>query len=386
MTIVRPNVPLAHLSSDRHFCEGRRALVSPELGRVVVPHVVILAFPGVNLLDIAGPAQVFTSAAELHSGTNGLSEPAYSVTLASEHGVLTSTTSGLEINSVPISSLDRPPIDTLLIAGGHGSEAAGAAEEILGWLRTVRPRVRRMGSICTGAFVLAAAGLAEGRRLATHWAYCDRLQELHPGINVERDAIFIEDGGLWSSAGISSGVDLALALVEQDYGRELALMVARRLVVFLQRSGGQSQFSMPLAAQLAEGPLAALPGWVTDNPAADYRIEKLAQLSNMSLRTFHRLFRDTFERSPAQWIRSMRVECARRLLEQSEKTLQEVSAASGLGSADAMRRIFLRQLGVTPSNYRARFHHKPSYPSPELQHALSAARRRPPAVEHGSIK
>jgi transcriptional regulator GlxA family with amidase domain len=334
-----------------------------------------LAFPGVNLLDVAGPAQVFTSATELHAAANGQCEPAYHVRLASVDGGLTSTTSGLEIHSEPVSSLEATPMDTLLIAGGHGSETAGADDEVVGWLRAVRPRVRRMGSICTGAFVLAAAGFADGKRLATHWAYCDRLQELHPGINVERDAIFIQDDGLWSSAGISSGVDLALAMVEQDFGRELALMVARRLVVFLQRSGGQSQFSMPLEAQLAEGPLAAVAGWVADNPAADYRIEKLAQRTNISPRTLHRLFRGTFGRTPAQWITSMRVECARRMLEQSEKTLQEVSAASGLGTADAMRRIFLRRLGVTPSDYRARFHHKPACPSPELQHALSAARR-----------
>jgi transcriptional regulator GlxA family with amidase domain len=340
-----------------------------------VRQVVILAFPGVNLLDVAGPAQVFTSAMELRSAEDSQPDPAYRVTLVSVHGGLTKTTSGLEINSVPVSSVDGLPIDTLLIAGGHGSEDAADTEEIVAWLRAVQPRVRRIGSICTGAFVLAAAGLVKGRRLATHWAYCDRLQELHPAVNVERDAIFVEDQGLWSSAGISSGVDLALAMVERDYGRELALMVARRLVVFLKRAGGQSQFSMPLQAQLADGPFAALGAWVTDNPAADHRIEKLAQRVNMSPRTFHRLFKGTFGRSPAQWIKSMRLECARRMLEQSEKTLQEVAATSGLGSADVMRRIFLRQLGVTPSDYRARFYHQPACASPELHYALSADRR-----------
>jgi transcriptional regulator GlxA family with amidase domain len=349
-----------------------------------VQQVVILAFPGVNLLDVAGPAQVFTSATELHSAANGEPEPAYRISLASVYGGLTNTTSGLEINSVPVSSLDGVPIDTLLIAGGHGSEAAGDAEEIVCWLHAVRARVRRIGSICTGAFVLAAAGLAEGKRVATHWAYCDRLQGLHPGINVERDAIFVEDNGLWSSAGISSGVDLALAMVEQDYGRELALMVARRLVVFLKRSGGQSQFSMPLEAQSAEGPLAALASWVADNPAADHRVETLARRTNMSPRTFHRLFNDAFGRSPAQWVTSMRVECARRMLEESEKTLQEVAAANGLGSADAMRRIFLRQLGVTPSDYRARFHHKPARPSPQLQLGLRRGRATSAAMSVGA--
>jgi transcriptional regulator GlxA family with amidase domain len=340
-----------------------------------VHHVVILAFPGVNLLDVAGPAQVFTSAIELRSTREGESDPAYRVTLVSLHGGLTETTSGLEINSVPVSSIDGVPIDTLLIAGGHGSEDAGETEEIVSWLRAIQPRVRRIGSICTGAFVLAAAGLVEGRRLATHWAYCDRLQELHPAIDVERDAIFVEDHGVWSSAGISSGVDLALAMVEQDYGRELALMVARRLVVFLKRAGGQSQFSVPLQAQVADGPFAALGAWVTNNPAADHRVEKLAQRVNMSPRTFHRLFREAFGRSPAQWIKNMRVECARRMLEQSEKTLQEVATTSGLGSADVMRRIFLHQLGVTPSDYRAQFYHQPACASPELQYALSTGRR-----------
>ena len=341
----------------------------------MVQQIVLLAFPGVNLLDVAGPAQVFTSATELYSTANEQPAPAYAVTVASVRGGLTRTTSGLEINTVPISTLYRAPIDTLLIAGGHGSEAAGTAEEVVGWLYAVRPRVRRIGSICTGAFVLAAAGLAEGRRLATHWAYCDRLQELHPGVHVERDAIFVEDGGLWSSAGITSGIDRALAMVEQDFGRELALMVAGRLVVFLKRAGGQSQFSTPLEAQLADGPVADLVEWVTDNPATDHRIEKLAERAHMSPRTLHRHFRRAFGRSPAQWVTSMRVESARRMLEQSDKTVQEVATASGLGSADAMRRIFPRQLGVTPSDYRKRFHHKAAYASPQLQHALRGSRR-----------
>jgi transcriptional regulator GlxA family with amidase domain len=334
--------------------------------------VVIFVFPGANLLDVAGPAQVFTSATELHCSANPGELPAYKTAIVSLDGGMVETTSGIQLNSVSIAAFGEWDIDTLLIAGGHGSEAAGGAEEIIHWLHRMRSKVRRIGSICTGAFILAAAGLANGRRLATHWAYCDRLEEQYPGLTVERDAIFVEDSGLWSSAGITSGLDLALAMVEQDYGRELALMVARQLVVFLKRPGGQSQFSVPLQAQSAEGPLAELASWVTRNPAADYRVETLAERSKISPRTLHRLFRETFGRPPAQWIASMRVESARRLLEQSDLTLQEIATRTGLGTADTMRRIFLRQLGITPSDYRDRFRLEVPASSPAVQHAMNA--------------
>jgi transcriptional regulator GlxA family with amidase domain len=340
--------------------------------RIIMRDVVIFVFPGANLLDVAGPAQVFTSATELHSSANPGELPAYKTAIVSLDGGMVETTSGIQLNSVSIAAFGRSDIDTLLIAGGHGSEAAGGAEEIVDWLHRMRSKVRRIGSICTGAFVLAAAGLADGRRLATHWAYCDRLEEQYPGLTVERDAIFVEDSGLWSSAGITSGLDLALAMVEQDYGRELALMVARQLVVFLKRPGGQSQFSVPLQAQSAEGPLAELASWVTGNPAGDYRVDTLAERSKISPRTLHRLFRETFGRSPAQWIASMRVESARRLLEQSDLTLQEIATRTGLGTADTMRRIFLRQLGITPSDYRDRFRLEVSASSPAVQHAMNA--------------
>lgn len=333
-------------------------------------NIVILVFPGTNLLDVSGPAQVFTSATELHRAANPGEKAAYTVTLASLNGGLVETTSGIELNSSPVSELSVSDIDTLLVAGGHGSEAAGNDSGIATWLRQVRTHVRRLGSVCTGAFVLAAAGLAEGKRLATHWAYCDRLESKYPGIDVERDAIFIEDGGVWSSAGITSGLDLALAMVEQDHGRDLALMVARQLVVFLKRPGGQSQFSVPLEAQSAEGPLAELAATVTKDPAGDHRVEMLAERSNMSVRTLHRTFKDSFGRPPGQWVAALRIECARRMLEQTEQSLDQIAAGTGLGSADSMRRAFLRQLGVTPSEYRHRFRREPAHGSTAVQHAL----------------
>jgi transcriptional regulator GlxA family with amidase domain len=333
-------------------------------------NVVILVFPGANLLDVAGPAQVFTSAAELHYAANPGEKSAYGVTLVSLQGGLIQTTSGIELNSSSLSEICGKDIDTLLIAGGHGSEAAGNEPIIAAWLREMRAHIRRLGSICTGAFILAAAGLAEGKRLATHWAYCDRLASEHPEINVERDAIFVEDGGLWSSAGITSGVDLALAMVEQDHGGDLALMIARQLVVFLKRPGGQSQFSIPLEVQSVKGPLAELAGSVTGNPAGDHRIETLAERGNMSARTLHRMFKDSFGRPPGQWVAALRIECARRILEQSDDPLDQIAAETGLGSGDSMRRLFLRQLGVTPSEYRQRFRREPASPSPAVQHAL----------------
>jgi transcriptional regulator GlxA family with amidase domain len=337
--------------------------------------IVILVFPGVNLLDVAGPAQVFTSASELHADTYPQVDPLYRVTVASRSGGLVATTSGIELQSRPIGELSNIRIDTLLIAGGHGSEAAGEDDVTAKWLRTASGKVRRLGSICTGAFVLAQAGLARGRRLATHWAYCDRLHEKHPDVAVERDAIFIEDGGLWSSAGITSGLDLALAMVEEDFGRELALMVARRLVVFLKRPGGQSQFSIPLQAQTTQGPLADLVTWVSHNPAGDHRIETLAERTHTSPRTLHRMFQEAFGRSPAQWVTAMRIEAARRKLEETEEPLVVVAANSGLASADSMRRVFVRHLGVSPSDYRERFRRESPSSSIAFQHALHSPTR-----------
>lgn len=180
----------------------------------------------------------------------------------------------------------------------------------------------------------------------------------------------MEDDGLWSSAGIASGLDLALAMVEQDHGRDLALMVARQLVVFLKRSGGQSQFSVPLEVQSAEGPLAELAAAVTKDPAGDHRIETLAERSNTSVRTLHRMFKDSFGRPPGQWVAALRIECARRILEQSDHPLDQIAVETGLGSGNSMRRLFLRQLGVTPSEYRRRFRREPAQPSAPVQHAL----------------
>ena len=326
--------------------------------------IAIVIFPNVNLLDVAGPAQVFTTAREqLVEAGEG---EGYSVELFSVSGGLIPTTSGLELNSRPLAAM-TDGIDTLLISGGHGAEAAGADTILVAWLNAIRPKIRRLGSICTGAFVLAGAGLLEGKRAATHWAYCDRLQADYPDIEVERDAIFVQDGGIWTSAGITSGMDLALAMLEEDHGRELALLVSRRLVIYLKRSGGQSQFSVPLQAQAAEGPLADLLKWIAQNPGADLRVEQLAARAGVTERTLHRMFLMDLGHTPARWVERARLETARRLLESTSEQLQQVAVKVGFGSADRMRRTFLRELGIGPSTYRERFHRDHPASSPHLQ-------------------
>ena len=203
--------------------------------------------------------------------------------------------------------------------------------------------------------MLAVAGLLEGRRAATHWAYCDLLQATFPHIRVDRDSIFVEDGGIWTSAGVTSGMDMALAMVEEDHGRELALLVARMLVVFLKRPGGQSQFSMPLQSQSVEGPLAPLLHWIIEHPDADLRTETLSERAHMSLRNFYRAFESATGSSPADWVEETRMQIAKRLLEQTAQHVDQVARKAGFLSYERMRRTFARRIGVTPAAYRARF-------------------------------
>lgn len=328
--------------------------------------IILVAFPGVNLLDVAGPAQVFTTAAEVVQELDGAATRRYEVELLSVRGGLVTTTSGVELNTDQLRTLAAGEVDTILIAGGHGSEAAGRDVALKAWLPGARQQVRRLGSICTGAFVLAGAGMLNGKRVATHWAYCDRLQATYPDLKVERDAIFLEEGGLWSSAGVTSGVDLALAMVEQDLGREIALLVARKLVVFMKRAGGQAQFSIPLRAQAVDGPLAPLLGWISENLTARLTVDRLASRASMSERTLFRLFKDTVGLSPAEWVEEARTENARRLLEDSHRTIEQVATQSGFGTAEHLRRVFVRRFGVSPTDYRDRFSR---YAAPALVNA-----------------
>jgi transcriptional regulator GlxA family with amidase domain len=250
----------------------------------------------------------------------------------------------------------RGPIDTLIVAGGFGVYDAVEDGGLIRWIRSAAKRSRRVTSVCSGSFLLARAGLLEGKRATTHWSSCAELARRHPEVEVDPNPIFVHDGDVWTSAGVTSGMDLALALVEDDLGREVALEVARWLVLFLQRPGGQAQFSSHLQSQLAERmPLRELQGWIADNLDGDLRVEALAERAAMSPRNFARAFRREVGMTPAAYVTELRVESARQRLEGGSEPIENVAASCGFGTPETMRRAFARRMGVPPADYRARF-------------------------------
>ncbi|MFI9803360.1 GlxA family transcriptional regulator [Streptomyces sp. NPDC052301] len=313
--------------------------------------LLFLLFDGVQSLDVTGPLEVF-SGAETHApGT-------YRIRTASLDGGPVRTSGGLIL--VPDEALARSRVpDTLLVPGGAGTRRPDP--RLTQWLRDHGPRPRRLVSVCTGAILLAAAGLLDGRRATTHWAYCDKLARDHPDVTVEPEPIYVRDGRVSTSAGVTSGIDLALALVEEDLDREVALAVARRLVVFLRRPGNQAQFSAQLAAQTARRePLREVQRWITEHPAGDLTVESLAARARLSPRHFARAFRAETGTTPGRYVDRVRLEHARRLLEETTGGIEEISRASGYGTPEAMRRAFLKSLGTPPRDYRTRFHPAPA--------------------------
>lgn len=243
-----------------------------------------------------------------------------------------------------------------MTVGGAGTAAAMKDDVLIAWLARQGGRARRVTSVCSGTFLLAAAGLLKGRRCTTHWRQCARLQRLFPDLTVEPDPIFVRDGNVWSSAGVTAGIDLALALIEADLGRAAALETARQLVVFLKRPGGQSQFSALLAAQARDdGSFAALHDWIADHLDADLRVEALAERAGMSPRNFARLYAERMGTTPAKAVERMRVEAARRALEETADAIEAIARRCGFGDEERLRRAFLRRLGVPPRDYRRRF-------------------------------
>lgn len=314
-----------------------------------------MAFPDVQLLDVVGPLEAFAIASRLLE-LRGRPGPAYRVeVLAARAGTLVAS-SGVRLVADRALGRVRDGIDTLLVAGGVGTAAAMADEALCAAVRRLAPRVRRLGSVCTGAFVLAAAGLLDGRRATTHWQWCDALGARFPSVRVDPDPIFVRDGHVYTSAGVTAGMDLALALVEEDHGRALALEVARQMVLFLRRPGGQSQFSAALAAQAAERePLRELQAWIAENPGRDCSVRALARRVGMSPRNFARVFVREVGTTPAEFVERVRVEAARRRLEESTDGVDGIAASCGFGTAETMRRAFLRRLRVPPRAYRSRF-------------------------------
>jgi transcriptional regulator GlxA family with amidase domain len=316
--------------------------------------VVILTYEGVNLLDVAGPAQVFTTAA---ARARDGGAPPYRVSVASRRGGPTLTSTGIAIVTSSLAQLEGQPIDTLIVAGGPGMHAIRHDPEMVAWLAARAAQARRTCSVCTGAFLLAAAGLLDGRRATTHWRWAGALQAQYPKVRVEPRPIYVQDGAIWSSAGVSAGIDLALALVEADLGHAAALEVARYLVVFLQRPGSQAQFSAALAGPLEQtGRFGDLQAWIAANLERDLRVERLAERMAMSPRNFARAYAAATGLTPAKAVEAMRVEAARRLLETTFRPIGWIARQCGFGDDERMRRSFLRWIGVTPSDYRDRFH------------------------------
>jgi transcriptional regulator GlxA family with amidase domain len=311
----------------------------------------ILAFANVQLLDVAGPLQVFATANDLAAAA-GLPRP-YMPRVVAPGGMATAS-AGLGLVGVELPDAHER-CDTLIVAGGWGPHVALRDEALVEWVRTRSAHARRTASVCTGAFMLAAAGLLDARRVVTHWTRCEELAARFPAVRVESDPIFIRDGDVWTSAGITAGIDLSLALVEDDLGRAVALDVARQLVVFLKRPGGQAQFSTALALQRSGERFAELHAWIAENLATELSIGTLAARIGMSERSFVRHYRAQTGTTPARAIERMRLEAARRLLSDTTLPVKRIAARCGFGTEETMRRGFLRSLGVSPQAYRQRF-------------------------------
>lgn len=316
----------------------------------------MLAFPDVQVLDVMGPLEVFSRASRWLVDEGRAKGPAYEVEiLGLKRGILT-TSSGLKLVADRAFTEVGKGLDTLMVAGGRGVAAHRRHQALLLWLALQAKQVRRLASICTGAFLLAEAGLLEGCAATTHWNHCEAFTRDFPEVQLQPDVLFVKSGNRYTSGGVTAGMDLALALVEEDHGRDVALATARELVMFLQRPGGQAQFSAQLSGQMAQqAPLRELQAWIQDHPEADCAIPRLARRARMSPRTFARRFLEETGQTPGRFVAAVRVETARRLLEETEEGLEAIAARSGLGTAESLRRAFLRTVGVSPGQYRARF-------------------------------
>lgn len=318
------------------------------------PLVLFVAFPETGLLDLTGPQTVFWAAQRHFAGRGLLPYERHTVSL---HGGPVRTEEGVVIDTLPFSAFAEADIDTIIVPGASTiAEIIGELGATVDWIRQASTNARRTASVCTGAFLLAEAGLLDGRRAATHWGMCDVLEQRYPSLAVDRDAIFVRQDRVWSSAGVTAGIDLALALVEEDCGRTVAMDTARDLVVFMKRPGGQSQHSELLRVQTGDSAgFDELHAWIVDNlQNPDISVELLAQRARMSARNFSRVYKEKTGRSPGKAVELFRVEAARRMLEQSGRNLEQIAFRCGFGDEDRMRVTFLRNLGVTPSDYRRR--------------------------------
>ena len=317
--------------------------------------IVVLAYPGMNLIDLTGPIQAFTTAGRVAAPVPP-TQPRYRINVFSSMGGPLLTGAGLTVMTEPLSALDTLEIDTLIAPGGSIGQVFQIDPLLVQAIQRHAGRARRVCSVCTGAFLLAAAGLLDGRRVTTHWDWAVRLQQQFPQIEVDPEPIFIRSDKIWTSAGVTAGIDLTLALIEQDYGHAVAIAVARQLVMFIKRPGGQSQFSVPLVSQSTEqARFAELHAWIAANLKQDLRVEALASRVNMTARTFARTYVAEQGRTPGKTVEAMRLEAACRALEETDLPIKRIADETGHGDEQNLRRVFQRQLGISPAQYRSRF-------------------------------
>jgi transcriptional regulator GlxA family with amidase domain len=340
-----------------------------------MPRVVFIAYDGVSLLDLSGPLEAFIAAG---FSSPGIAPWPYECAVVSLTGGPVMTADGVELVTHSVRDFARKPIDTIIVPGAFAVEHVIRNAELIEWVRKRSSKCRRVCSVCIGAFFLAAAGLLDGRRAATHWLHCGRLAELFPSVKVEADSIFVRDGKMWTSAGVTSGIDLALALIEEDAGRECAMNIARVLVVYLKRAGGQSQYSALLSAQ-ASAPsdmFSELDRWIAEHLKGDLSVDALARRVNMSPRNFARVYAAQRGRTPAKAVEAIRTDAARRYLEDSTDRIEVIALRCGFHSEEHMRATFVRNLGIPPVEYRMRFTRERAAPRSELPRAKKEKRQR----------
>src|SRR3989440_5396928 len=334
-------------------------LNNKEPAQTATRRIVFVAAPETEILDLVGPLQVFARASDMYCRENPGALPVYSVEVVSiSSGRSLTANCGLHFSADKTFREVSGKIDPLLVAGGNAIEKNEINPEAVRWLKKVAARTRRVGSVCTGAMLLARAGLLDGRRATTHWNWCHTLIKRAPRASVESDPIFVRDDNVYTSAGVTAGMDLALALVEEDHGSRLALQVARNLVLYLRRPGGQSQFSAALSLQLTDRkPLRELEAWVLDNLNKPLTVPVLAQRVAMSPRNFARVFTQEMKTTPAKFVERLRVEAARRRLEESQNSMETIAGECGFGNVNSMRNVFQRALKTPPGQYRRHFRH-----------------------------
>ena len=317
--------------------------------------IAMLAFPDVQILDVTGPLEVFSRASRWLCDEGKSNSHVYQVEIIGLKPGWFRASCGLRLYADSGFAEISRGVDTLFIAGGMGVEACCRNKKLLRWIVEQSSHVRRLGSICTGAFLLAEAGLLDGRSATTHWNHSELFAQKYPNVHVEREPIFTREGSIYTSAGVTTGMDLALAMVEEDFGRDVSLAAARELVLFLKRPGGQAQLSVQLSAQLSDREsMRDLQVYIAEHPNHDLSVEQLANRLAISPRQFARVFKQEFGTTPGSYVSSVRVETAQRLLEETTKPLKLICMESGLGSLESMRRTFVQILGVTPSQYRER--------------------------------